>query len=136
MPLRCETPDGVTIQTTDCDDAQWEALRKRNRERRDLIMPCCNADTVLKKSPRGTRFFAHKPSRTRSAATGNPRLKSIATSRRWHSTQHAMPDGRHTPKSPAQHPTEKSGRQTSSPAKARTPWRSKSSGPDKRTTKR
>ena len=84
MPLRCETPDGVTIQATDCDEAQWEALRVRNRERRDLIMPCCNADTVLKKSPRGTRFFAHKPSKDKARCHWKPEtevhryLKTVA----------------------------------------------------------
>ena len=84
MPLRCETPDGVTIQATDCDEAQWEALRVRNRERRDLIMPCCNADTVLKKSPRGTRFFAHKPSKHKARCHWKPEtevhrhLKTVA----------------------------------------------------------
>ena len=84
MPLRCETPDGVTIQATDCDEAQWEALRERNRQRRDLTMPCCNADTVLKKSPRGTRFFAHKPSKDKDRCHWKPEtevhryLKTVA----------------------------------------------------------
>ena len=57
MPIRCETTDGLTVQASDCDTAQWQALRERNRAERNLSMPCCGTGAVLKTSRRGTRFF-------------------------------------------------------------------------------
>nr|WP_269748208.1 competence protein CoiA family protein [Alteripontixanthobacter muriae] len=38
---------------------EWDALATENKFRRHLHMPCCNAAVSLKRSRRGTPFFAH-----------------------------------------------------------------------------
>jgi hypothetical protein len=60
MPLRCLGPDGQPIQSFDLTDAEWSALRLDNSRSRELRMPCCDASAVMKTSPRGLNFFAHK----------------------------------------------------------------------------
>lgn len=60
MPLKC-LRGGDEIYAFDMEsDGAWEALRKGNAETRDLRMPCCGAEVVLRTSPLGTRHFAHK----------------------------------------------------------------------------
>ena len=60
MPLRCMDEHGTVIEATGCSDEEWFSLRERARKKRDLRMPCCPAQAVLKTSKLGTRFFAHK----------------------------------------------------------------------------
>ena len=83
MPLRCIDQRGATIDASTCEDADWKALRARARAEHHLRMPCCTAAAVLKTSPRGTRFFAHK---AKAGCTWKPEtevhryLKSLALS--------------------------------------------------------
>lgn len=59
MPLRCI--DGETnIHAFDLEPERWKALAEENRQRRHLLMPCCQAAVTLRKSKLGTQFFAHK----------------------------------------------------------------------------
>lgn len=44
----------------DLSPEQWCALQRENRSARHLRMPCCQAQVTLKRSRRGTPFFAHK----------------------------------------------------------------------------
>ena len=60
MPLRCLDPKGRSIHSFDLADEQWRALEFENRKARHLRMPCCSSQVALKKSYRGTPFFAHK----------------------------------------------------------------------------
>lgn len=60
MPLRCLGARGESIDSFDLSEDQWKALAHKNRTRRHLRMPCCSAQVILKKSVRGTPFFAHK----------------------------------------------------------------------------
>ena len=61
MPLRCRDPVADrSILAFDLSPEEWRALQKENRSTRHLRMPCCKAQVVLKRSPRHTRFFAHK----------------------------------------------------------------------------
>lgn len=39
---------------------EWKVLRLDNAQFNHLSMPCCGCGVVLKKSERGTKFFAHK----------------------------------------------------------------------------
>lgn len=60
MPLRCIDPNGLSIHSFDLSDEHWQTLVQENRKARHLRMHCCDAEVTLKKSRRGTRFFAHK----------------------------------------------------------------------------
>ncbi|HCF2447120.1 TPA: hypothetical protein NIA45_004789 [Pseudomonas aeruginosa] len=60
MPLRCVDADGNGIHSFKMSEREWEALRLDNARLRHLSMPCCGRGVVLKKSQRGTRFFAHE----------------------------------------------------------------------------
>lgn len=60
MPLRCVDADRKSIHSFKLSEWEWEALRQANAQFRHLSMPCCGRGVVLKKSERGTRFFAHK----------------------------------------------------------------------------
>ncbi|MCS1406929.1 MAG: hypothetical protein M2R45_00085 [Verrucomicrobia subdivision 3 bacterium] len=61
MPLSCKIKgEGQKLLAFDLTTDQWEQLRVDNRRKKHLRMPCCDAKVVLKKSNRGTRFFAHK----------------------------------------------------------------------------
>ena len=59
MPLSCLDENGDRIQAFDLTTDLWDALKADNRKRRHLKMPCCGSSVVLKKSRRGTPFFAH-----------------------------------------------------------------------------
>lgn len=59
MPLSCKSPDGREYAFHH-DDASWELLALRNRNGKHLRTECCEHPVVLKKSPLGTRFFAHQ----------------------------------------------------------------------------
>ena len=59
MPIRC-VEDGRDLLSFDLGEEEWLQLRERNRGGWHLRLPCCGAKVVLKISPRGTRFFAHK----------------------------------------------------------------------------
>lgn len=59
MPLRCIEPIGHSLQSYDLTEDQWHHLQLENRRSRHLRMPCCDAQVVLKRSSRGTKFFAH-----------------------------------------------------------------------------
>lgn len=59
MPLSCLDENDHRIQAFDLTVEQWDALKSANRSQHHLRMPCCGAGVVLKKSRRGTRFFAH-----------------------------------------------------------------------------
>ncbi|MDE0033507.1 MAG: competence protein CoiA family protein [Deltaproteobacteria bacterium] len=59
--LRCFDPSANrSVLAFDLSLEEWRALQRENRSARHLRMPCCQAQVVLKKSPRGTAFFAHK----------------------------------------------------------------------------
>ena len=61
MPLRCVNPTiNRDILSFDLSPDEWRTLELENKRARYLRMPCCDARVVLKKSSRGTRFFAHK----------------------------------------------------------------------------
>lgn len=61
MPLRCVDPDaGAVFHAFDLAADEWGALIEENRRRRHLRMPCCSAQVTLRRSTRGTQFFAHK----------------------------------------------------------------------------
>jgi competence protein CoiA len=60
MPLRCLDGHGQSVRASDFMPEEWQALALENRRLRHLRMPCCDAQVVLKTSPRGIRFFAHK----------------------------------------------------------------------------
>ena len=61
MPLRCFDPSvNRSVLAFDLSPEQWRALQRENRSARHLRMPCCQAQVTLKRSRRGTPFFAHK----------------------------------------------------------------------------
>ena len=60
MPLRCMDNEGRDIEAHRYGERAWEELRALARVHQHLVMPCCNAQVILKKSSLGTRFFAHK----------------------------------------------------------------------------
>ena len=60
MALRCVAGDETDLEASAFDKDSWEALRAQAGVRHHLRMPCCPAQAVLKTSPLGTRFFAHK----------------------------------------------------------------------------
>lgn len=60
MPLRCLDGAGQSIRSFDYSDHGWQGLARENRRDRHLRMPCCASQVVLKTSPRGIKFFAHK----------------------------------------------------------------------------
>ena len=60
MPLRCINHKRENIQSSYLSDDEWSQLKYENKKSNNLKMPCCNADVVMKQSPLGTRFFAHK----------------------------------------------------------------------------
>lgn len=59
MPLRCVDDVGHNYLVWRISADEWSELREQNRQRRHLRMPCCGAQVVLRKSPLGTRHFAH-----------------------------------------------------------------------------
>ena len=60
MPLRCVDPlAGRGIYASDFNSDEWGALARANREARHLVLPCCSSRVTLKRSSRGTQFFAH-----------------------------------------------------------------------------
>lgn len=62
MPLRCVDTNNkqTSIQAFDLSHDEWDALRIANRANHHLVMPCCPSQAVLKRSPLGKQFFAHK----------------------------------------------------------------------------
>jgi competence protein CoiA len=60
MPFRCLTPDGDNLHAFDLDGQTWSELREQNKQLRHLRMPCCDASVLMKTSPLGLNFFAHK----------------------------------------------------------------------------
>jgi Competence protein CoiA-like family len=61
VPLRCFDPRvNSSIHAFDLSPEAWQALEDENRRERHLRMPCCLAQVTLRKSRRGTQFFAHK----------------------------------------------------------------------------
>ena len=61
MPLRCLDPyTNRSILAFDLSPEEWRALELENEKTRHLKMTCCDAQVTLRKSRRGTPFFAHK----------------------------------------------------------------------------
>lgn len=60
MPVSCLGENEQRIQAFDLTADEWDELKVENRKRRHLRMSCCGSPVVLKKSRRGTQFFAHK----------------------------------------------------------------------------
>lgn len=61
MPLRCiDSASGGVIHAFDLSAGDWQSLLAENRRKRHLKMPCCCAEVTLRRSSRGTQFFAHK----------------------------------------------------------------------------
>lgn len=60
MPVSCLDDSDQRIQAFDLTADDWDGLKDENRKRRHLRMPCCGSPVVLKKSRRGTQFFAHR----------------------------------------------------------------------------
>ncbi len=61
MPLRCLDPSANgSILAFDLSPGEWRALELENRKTRHLKMTCRDAQVTLKRSRRGTPFFAHK----------------------------------------------------------------------------
>jgi hypothetical protein len=58
MPLKCLSESGEEFSFR-YDETSWEELRRRNESEKHLLMSCCSAGVVLKKSKLGTLFFAH-----------------------------------------------------------------------------
>src|SRR5215472_11793741 len=56
--LRCLDLDGKSVYSLDFSDDEWQALVRENRKARHLRTPCCNSPLMLKRSRRGTPFFA------------------------------------------------------------------------------
>src|SRR3546814_728026 len=81
MPLRCLDEAGQGIYAFDLSEDAWQALVRQNRLSRHLRMPCCASQVTLKRSARGTRFFAHKavgPCATAPETEQHLRLKRMA----------------------------------------------------------
>jgi len=60
LPLRCIDQNGKSIHACDLPSAVWDDVAERNRKDRHLRLPCCSAKITLRRSSRGTQFFAHK----------------------------------------------------------------------------
>lgn len=60
MPLKCLRGDEEIYAFDVESDKAWDGLRRANAVARDLKMPCCGAEVVLRISPLGTRHFTHK----------------------------------------------------------------------------
>lgn len=61
LPLRCfDSVGNSNVHAFDLSPGEWHALELENRAWRHLKMPCCSSPVVLRKSRRGTQFFAHK----------------------------------------------------------------------------
>lgn len=60
MPLSCLDEGARRIQAFDLGDEDWARLQSQNRRDRHLRMSCCDAGVVVKRSKRGTKFFAHR----------------------------------------------------------------------------
>jgi hypothetical protein len=58
MPLKCLSPDGEEYAFRHTADS-WVELKAANAAKKHLRMSCCGAQVVLKRSNRGTQFFAH-----------------------------------------------------------------------------
>jgi competence CoiA-like predicted nuclease len=58
MPLKCQSPHGEEYSFRHASES-WTALKALNATEHHLAMPCCGARVVLKRSRRGTQFFAH-----------------------------------------------------------------------------
>ena len=82
MPLRCFDPLGnCHLHAFDVSADDWQILAARNRRDRHLRMPCCAALVTLRRSRRGTQFFAHKSIATCTTAPeteAHLRLKHLA----------------------------------------------------------
>lgn len=59
MPLRCRYHE-QDIYSYNLSNQEWETLRLENKTTHCLHSHCCHAEVVLKVSPLGTRYFAHK----------------------------------------------------------------------------
>lgn len=59
MALKCLRGEEELFAFDFQEDQAWENLRVSNSNKRDLGMPCCGADVVLRTSKLGTRHFAH-----------------------------------------------------------------------------
>lgn len=60
MALSCLDDSDNRLQSFDLSDADWRELEVKNRRLHHLRMDCCSATVVLKRSSRGTKFFAHR----------------------------------------------------------------------------
>jgi competence protein CoiA len=81
MPLRCTDPTGQNIYSFDLTDDAWQALQLENRRWHQLKMPCCGSHVTMKKSRRGTPFFAHTivgPCATAPEREEHLQLKAVA----------------------------------------------------------
>ncbi|TCU15104.1 competence protein CoiA [Rhizobium sullae] len=81
MPLRCLDENDVSLHAFDLSADAWRELSERNRKKRSLRMPCCSAAATMRRSRRGTQFFAHKAAGDCSTAPekeAHLRLKQIA----------------------------------------------------------
>lgn len=59
MPLRCKRLDH-DIYSYNLTQEEWDKLRIENNATSCLHTHCCDSEVVLKTSPLGTRYFAHK----------------------------------------------------------------------------
>jgi competence protein CoiA len=82
MPLRCVDPrENVPIHAFDLSAEDWARLVNLNRQHRHLRLPCCSAEVTLRRSRKGTQFFAHKSigsCATAPETEAHLRLKQIA----------------------------------------------------------
>lgn len=61
MPLRCFDPIACkSVHAFELSSGDWLSLEIKNRRERHLRMPCCSSLVILRRSRRGTQFFAHK----------------------------------------------------------------------------
>src|SRR5262249_16505243 len=60
MPLKCRDHENKLIYSFDLSPEAWRSLAQDNRKRGHLSAACCQSPVVLKRSPLGTQFFAHK----------------------------------------------------------------------------
>lgn len=62
MPLRAYI-DNEAIISIDQTDEQWDALKKRLKNKEAiLILPCCKQEGFLRKSKKGLKHFVHSKS--------------------------------------------------------------------------
>lgn len=82
MPLRCLDPkDNSSVHAFDLKPEAWRVLHDENHSQRHLRMPCCSSQVILKRSRRGTQYFAHKTAdqcRTAPETEMHLRLKRLA----------------------------------------------------------